>query len=349
MKWTAEADQYIKDNIATLGLRGLADHFGVTYDAMKSHTCKMKLKAPRNRWTKEEDDLLKMHYEYAPKNFLVGLFPNHTWSGVVQHAKSYLGLKRISQDRYNVDYRFFSTWNEKTAYYLGFILADGHVCYNGDKYLQIGISQKDIDLLHKFKKDIKYEGPLLKGGKEKVASISGGYISHITAGVRINISNAKIVQDLMSKGIVPGNKTYVSTFPQNVPSHLVKHLIRGIIDGDGWVCATKSGYPSIGVCGTESVVTGVRDNLNIDCSNSQIRHKGTHYWDFMLYGKKAMIVLDWLYKDATVYLDRKYNKYLEAKLAYNKKHKNTTFSAVTETLQGHDLKTSNSSRALLPK
>lgn len=340
MKWTDNDIKFLKNNIASMSLSDIAKAIGHTYNAtkVKIHRLGIKVHEEKNiSWSDKELALLQEHYQYASKGYLMRLFPQKTYTNIRNKATK-LGLKRISQDRYYVDHEAFSQWNEQSAYFLGFILADGHLCYAGDKYIQICVSERDKDILEKFICYTKYEGHILKGQPEKHnINISGQYISNVSSTLRVNISNARIVQDIIKKGVPAGNKTYTATFPY-VPPKYMKDFIRGIIDGDGWITVSKNGYVSIGVVGTQSVVEGVRNNYNMDCSSNKVRQKGEHYWDCIINGYKAMAILDWLYGNATVFLNRKYNKYLEAKTMYDKKK----FSVVEEIRQGHNSKTSNS-------
>lgn len=166
-----------------------------------------------------------------------------------------LGLNRVNQNRYSVDYDFFSEWTEESSYFFGFIMADGHVAH----------------------------------GKE-------------------------------NNCIPMERKTYTANFPSHIPKEMKRHFIRGLIDGDGWVSVVKRGYVSLGLVGTENILYGVRDSYPYDCSMNAVRHKGKNFWDLIINGRKAMKILDWLYGDASVYLNRKYDKYLEAKELYELKN-----------------------------
>lgn len=323
MKWTIEDINFIKNNISTMTVKEISTHIGHSYCATKAKISRLGIKSQQEKgllWSEKEISILKENYPYASKEYLLKLFPNRSYTNISNKAKK-LSLKRISQDRYYINHNAFRDWNEYSAYFIGFIIADGHICYNGDKYVQICVAERDVDILKKFIDYTEYGGKILKGHKaERNKNISGNYLSNVSSQVRVNVSNAKIVLDLIDKGVIPGNKTYTSTFLNNIPKEYVKHFIRGIIDGDGWITVSQNNYVSIGVVGTESIVNGVKNNLNEDCSTNNVRQKGEHFWDFMVNGYKAMSIIEWLYKDAKVYLDRKYNKYIEAKNLYQTKN-----------------------------
>lgn len=126
--------------------------------------------------------------------------------------------------------------------------------------------------------------------------------------------------DLFAMGLPMERKTYTANFPSHIPEEMKHHFIRGLVDGDGWVTVAKRGYASIGIVGTKNILYGVRDSYPCDCSMNAVRHKGKNFWDLMINGHKAMNILEWLYGDASVYLNRKYNKYLEAKKLYELKN-----------------------------
>ena len=55
---------------------------------------------------------------------------------------------------YNVDYEYFDNIdNEHKAYWLGFLLADGHV---NEHVIMIGLQKADLKTIEDFKKDLKF-------------------------------------------------------------------------------------------------------------------------------------------------------------------------------------------------
>lgn len=255
-------------------------------------------------WTNEEDQLLQQHFADASKAYLMNIFPSRSWSSIWQRGRKTLGIHRKTQDRVYVDHTCFDHWNEKTAYILGFILADGYIIHNPtySNSLQIELHEKDINILEKIKKYMDYRGKIFRKDTRN---------PHVA----FQCNNVHIIEQLISKGIPAKNKSYVATFPDNVPGQYVKDVCRGLIDGDGWSTFDGKQY-KLGLCGSYQVVSAVKNLFPYDCSSNSIRQSSEHCWNFIITGYKAWNIADWLYGTATIFLDRKYNAYINAKQKY---------------------------------
>ena len=102
--------------------------------------------------------------------------------------------------------------------------------------------------------------------------------------------------------------------------------MRGYFDGDG--CLSKDSKRNrymFSVLGTLEFISSYQKIL-VDICGCNVTKLGQRHPDrcnnnyTMTYGGKQSInnILDFLYKDATVFLDRKYIKYLQFKEEYNK-------------------------------
>lgn len=133
--------------------------------------------------------------------------------------------------------------NNNTAYWLGFIAADGSV-HKTSPILQIGLSSKDREHLVKFLNFID--------GKQEI-SIHDRKVKCTTNNKYYNMSyiavyNKQIKSDLLRFNIIP-NKTYLSfNYLQLIPDEYKFAFICGYFDGDGFFINTDKtiGY---GICG----------------------------------------------------------------------------------------------------
>ena len=293
--WITEEENFIKNNISIMSIDDFSRYFNLEKNKIIDKIHKMGLNSKKSRkifWTTEEDNLLKEIFEYAPKNYIIEKIPNRSWAAILQRGIKYLNLRRLSQDHISVDYNFFSEWNNINAYVYGFILADGHVHYGNKNYLQFEVALKDIDVLEKIKSSMKYSGKIIQKNT-----------------ARLQINNKKIVKDLIEKGIPLNQKTYNSNFPSSLPKEFIKDFCRGVIDGDGWSYTSDNIY-NLGLCGNFDLINKIKQNFPEDCSNNKIRKdKDSYCWRFNIKGKKALAIAKWLYEDAEIYLDRKYNAY----------------------------------------
>lgn len=90
---------------------------------------------------------------------------------------------------------------------------------------------------------------------------------------------------------------------------LERHYIRGIIDGDGWIRETQSGF---GVCGSYEVVSYIKDYINKYIVNTEANNITEHktIYKFELTSKiKTEVILKHFYENANIYLDRKFDLY----------------------------------------
>lgn len=308
--WSPEEEQYLKENYFKHTKQQLIEHLHCPYEKIRSKARKLGLvfkefsyghPLSSNPWTKEELDTLINNYTYAPKPVLQKLLPTRSWTAIQKQGHK-IGLHRVAHDITSINYRFFEEWNEKTAYIIGFLLADGHVDYapamNGheSKYsVFVGVDKKDEDIIQKVAAAMEYEGK----------------INHRENLSFLQLRNRKIVEDVIAKGVPPGKKSYCAQFPISIPEHLIRHCIRGLIDGDGWSATYVDSkihkpYYRIGLCGTYDLVKKVKELLPEDCSDITISHRSENCWGWVITGARAQRIAQWIYKDAVIYMNRKY-------------------------------------------
>lgn len=301
--WTKQEEQFIRDNIAIKTVDDFSKYFEIPKEKIADKIHKMGLNSKKARniiWSEAEDDLLKIHFEYAPKNFILKLFPNRSWCAILQRGIKTLGLKRISQDHVYIDYNFFEKWTSLSAYIYGFIMADGHIHYGDQNYLQLEVALKDKDILYKIKEAMSFDGNV-----------------SINKTARLQINNKKIIKDLIDKEMPTVDKSHNSIFPSTLPENLYRDFCRGVIDGDGWSSISSNSY-SIGLCGNYQLISKVKEVFPEDCSNNNIRKdKNSYCWRFNIKGSKAIKIAQWLYSDSEIYLTRKYDNFCQALLKFS--------------------------------
>jgi len=200
----------------------------------------------------------------------------------------------------NYDETYFEKIDtEAKAYFLGLLYADGNVCIKGNrKRFQITLQDEDIPTLEKLLKEV-----------------GGGNLYKDRKYTKISIYNSKMVDDLIKLGCVP-SKSLILKFPKNIiPDNLMNHFIRGFFDGDGSVVKIKDIGYTINFTSVESFLNPLKEillNNGIKLSKFYIRYKnklnsaGSMY--FYQSKRKEKIFYNYLYKNATIYMDRKYLK-----------------------------------------
>ena len=188
---------------------------------------------------------------------------------------------------------------EEKAYWLGFLYADGYIYSHGKKHgVELTLQAVDYEHLVKFKN--------FMGSKHKIA------YKETANAYRINITSKKIAQDLINLGCVQA-KSLILQFPtlDQVPEELVHHFMRGYFDGDG--CISQFEFS---VVGTSEFLDSYEQFLiqGINRTTTTKRYHDKRWSDkteAIRYGgsKQVSKIFHFLYNNATIYLDRKYDKF----------------------------------------
>lgn len=220
-------------------------------------------------------------------------------------------LRTLSEaaTKYEVVSDFFSTIDtEEKAYWLGFMYADGYV--TGTKIVGCKLSTKDEEHLIKLRNTLSPTKPLYYD------ETSQGFGNN-TKSVALILTNRNLFKDLVSKGCIQ-NKSKLLTFPNEniVPKELIHHFIRGYFDGDGSVTAgiNPKGHIRIliGIVGTESFLSEIRKALSLEDTKYLYKYKNKDIHELKVGGTNVVkAIYNFLYKDATVFLERKYIKFKE--------------------------------------
>jgi hypothetical protein len=250
---------------------------------------------------------------------------------VAKLLDSNYGTIRNYMEQYNIhrDYRqaiidkdIFNNDTEIVFYIAGFIAADGCIrelhskIHNIINYkLKLEIQQNDIVLLEKIRDFIS---PDINIYKYERINKNAKYYGHISKACRFEITSRVIIEGLFRFGITP-KKSLTLHFPEWLSKHpLVHHFIRGYFDGDGSVCfRSKVGknrntkQRMVHFCGTEQFLHTINQILSVNCSaiipNKQILKNRNIYSLYYCGNNITTQISNYLYKDATIYLERKYN------------------------------------------
>ena len=192
---------------------------------------------------------------------------------------------------------------EEKAYWLGFMYADGCV-YAKEFRIELSLQGSDTEHLQKF-------ANFLKSTKQDLVKVYKNYKHGKYDRCRVSVRSKHLWESLNNKGCIP-NKSLLLTFPINiVPTHLIKHFIRGYVDGDGCLCITDPHKIELNILGTLDFLKGIINNLPLDKDYPIYKVKNKNYYTTNLWCSTAVKIIKFLYKDASIYLNRKYEKYLE--------------------------------------
>lgn len=195
--------------------------------------------------------------------------------------------------------------NEINAYWVGFLYADGWI--QGDHEIQIELQRKDIQHIERFKKDINQQSKI-KTYEKDILIANNKNIQH-TETCKIRVYQKQMFDDLYKIGFRK-DKTYNSIFPIIEDDKLFIHMLRGFIDGDGCIYIDKNGRTNLHITNNNIFfLEHIKNRMDAMGFKTQI-YKETETKNRLVWTSKVLQFLDVLYKDSTIYLERKYNKYI---------------------------------------
>lgn len=221
----------------------------------------------------------------------------------VQYLLKQMGVKRshLSPSQ-QVDTTFFRQLDtEVKAYFLGLLAADGAVVNN---YVNISLQERDRSILDEIAKHV---------GKNIKLRVYGGYNNgRVQNQVRLELCSKDIVQDLATYGVKPRKSLTLEPIASNIPVELRHHFVRGYFDGDGGICHSvyrNKKRVSISFTGTKLFLEDIHDVIGLPVG-SLVQKTANGTYALVYCGKQRMYELkEYLYQDATLYLNRKFEKF----------------------------------------
>lgn len=208
--------------------------------------------------------------------------------------------------KYDIDDNYFREVDtEEKSYLLGWVASDGTINKTG---FSIGIHKRDREILEKLRDIICKDIPIT----EKTDTI-----------ISLTVNSKTISKDLCKLlNILPRKKSYEVNFPELDSNDLKWSFLRGFFDGDGTIHGIDDTHRSP-LCGiyTESSIMRKKiiDFCGIPCneSGSSLNWSGNNALDF----------LSKLYDNSNIYLNRKYELYLDIStwvpsVSYSRYYKN---------------------------
>jgi intein-encoded DNA endonuclease-like protein len=200
--------------------------------------------------------------------------------------------------RYTLDASFFETIDtQEKAYALGFLAADGSVEKSGLRVV-LSLHDKDEHILHDIRRALASNSPVYQVRR-------GGFPGSGTRKA-VAFHGKKIVSDLAKYGVVNA-KSLIIRYP-DIPKNMDRHFVRGYFDGNGHIRAIPrklfcfvGGPPMI-----EGLQKIIHDRTGLELGIYRVKptcHRLSGY------GGSAD-VLHWMYKDATIFLNRKHDVYV---------------------------------------
>ena len=306
-KWTNEEIEILKKYYPNDGIYKCME--------MLPHLTKSQIKTKVNnskdissnnfeKWTKDEVDKLIQLWPKATKNELLNAFPNRTYQKI-QLKAHVLKLKcEIERNRKsNLDFLKLENLNPQSAYWWGFIMADGHISKNGS--LIISLSKNDEEHLQKLASKIN--------GKLTFNKSINSFTNKESEFVKLTVSDKKLFTNCMT--ILNMKETAKTYFPPTLnifDDHFI-HFFLGFVDGDGSIWLNR-GYPQLKIENHiswkenfEKFADILKNKFNIKSVNVKIGIKGTVV--LTISNRSDIIQLSTYCQDVD-FLCRKWNKIL---------------------------------------
>lgn len=204
---------------------------------------------------------------------------------------------------------------EGKAYLLGFFIADGYI---DGKRVRLNNSIDDIEVLEFFKKEIAPERKIQHSNKQTGTKFRKPQ-------VHIGITSEPMVKVLNDKYGIKRNKTYNTNYCfnfDNIPDNLIRHFVRGYFDGDGGLSFNKTKtsvsfrfsfvFTSKIFC--EQIADIFKNSFDILPVIREHEGKTINWFSLNFNCKRKLYyrakeVYEYLYKDSTIYLNRKKVKF----------------------------------------
>lgn len=195
-----------------------------------------------------------------------------------------------------INHNAFDELTPEALYWIGMIFTDGHIEQKKEASIDLTLHNNDIDHLYKFKGFL---------GTTREVKKDNGDCS------RLRVNSKQLRDILVDLGFTHNKSTTI------VPHELLKHsrdFWRGCIDGDGgiYIHSYTGKTNHLTLCGTLETIFefAIFCNTYIGIKDKYpTKSNGKNLYQISYYGQDAKKIATYLYKDATIYLQRKYDTY----------------------------------------
>lgn len=224
------------------------------------------------------------------------------------------GIEVKRKRKYEISEEYFDNIDtQNKAYILGFLYADGS--NNPDKStVSMSLQEDDYNILETIRNEIKDGRPLEYLDYSNKHDFGYNYKNQY----RLLIYSKHICNQLSELGMVK-NKSLNLKFPECLDGELWRHFIRGYYDGDGSLYRYKKDNHDnivITITSTNDFCDAINkicfDNLGIRFGKYDAScHNGVTKVLSMCGKNVCKKFLDWLYEDAELYMQRKYDRFCD--------------------------------------
>lgn len=253
-----------------------------------------------------KQDVLRMHEMYKSGKLLQEIADkfNTTRATVSKLLKKH-GFE-VDRFKYHFNEHYFDQIDSQDkAYILGLLWADGHNRVDKGGVI-LELQEDDKELLEKINCITENERPLRKVPlNDKNPSWKNQYNL---------LWQSKHLSNVLNQYGMCQRKSLVLKFPDWIDEELYPHFIRGYIDGDGCVCYMKQNHRiQVSMVGTRMFLQDVQkicDDIGVKAYIIHDTRANEVICTLSIASNVCSIrFLDWLYSNANLKMERKYNKY----------------------------------------
>lgn len=316
LPWNEQDVEFLKENYELKTYAELGNILHRTESAIRAKCFELNLYKKEIPWTEAD-------YQYVRDNYMemqtieIANHLNRSTAAVKIKAKQ-MGLKKYP---YYCDYHYFDEINtEEKAYWLGFLSADGWIWRKDGT--EVGVTGCELqygDIGHLKKLNKSMSGNYRITDRWRTCELSSHDKKNHMCCLRIYSST--MYNSLQALGFT-SRKSFDCKMPE-LEDNLVRHYIRGYFDGNGWVSFKPNKYFQVGIVTASKALfenlSSVLDTLNFQIyDSSYISEFGTPIYRLDLrFNKNKILFLKYMYDNCSIYLDRKYQKYLNVLDNYN--------------------------------
>jgi hypothetical protein len=203
----------------------------------------------------------------------------------------------FGRKKYSLKETIFDLVTEESAYWIGFLMADGNIRKEktGNPRISLTLKSEDLKHLNSFERFLCCSNPILS----KKTRLNDKTIIQFT----LRFSSKKIAETLAKSGVVP-NKSLVAKV---IGLDNNRHFWRGVMDGDGSF-TNRNGHEGdrIVLTGSRNLTSQCREFIekNIPGAAVRIKPEGS-YCRLYVYSYTARALAKVLYGNCLIALDRK--------------------------------------------
>lgn len=284
----------------------IAQIYGCSTSAVSSVMKKMNVEGRAGGSKNTQDEVLKMCEMYQRGALLKDIANTFgTTRATVSKLIKKNGVK-IDRFTYHFNEHYFDQVDSQDkAYILGLLWADGHNRVDKGSVI-LELQEDDRLLLEKINSATENERPLrMVALNEKNPSWKNQYNL---------LWQSKHLSNILNKYGMCQRKSLVLEFPIWLDKNLYSHFVRGYVDGDGCVCYMKHNRKiQVSMTGTRMFLEYVQkicESIGVKSYISHDKRANEVICQLSIVSNMCSATfLDWMYKDANLKIERKYDKY----------------------------------------